>query len=84
MGMQVILDSSFAHPGSAHIWGGKKGEFRDWTNLTAKEINKNVLSASRKFCREVSLFASVFFVLPRGFSFCREVFLFAVRFFFLP
>ena len=30
--MQVILDSLFAHPGSAPIWGGKKGEFRDWTN----------------------------------------------------
>ena len=30
--MQVILDSSFAHPGSAPIRGGKKGEFRDWTN----------------------------------------------------
>ena len=29
MGMQV---SSFARPGSAPIWGGKKGEFRDWTN----------------------------------------------------
>ena len=29
--MQVILDSSFARPGSAPIWGGKKGEFRDWT-----------------------------------------------------
>ena len=28
--MQVILDSSFARPGSAPIWGGKKGEFRDW------------------------------------------------------
>ena len=25
--MQVILDSSFARPGSAPIWGGKKGEF---------------------------------------------------------
>ena len=33
MRMQVILDSSFAHPGSAPIWGGKKGEFRDWTML---------------------------------------------------
>ena len=34
--MQVILDSSFARPGSAPIWGGKKGEFRDWTkeNMT--------------------------------------------------
>ena len=34
MRMQVILDSSFARPGSAPIWGGKKGEFRDWTRLT--------------------------------------------------
>ena len=31
MHMQVILDSSSARPGSAPIWGGKKGEFRDWT-----------------------------------------------------
>ena len=31
MRMQVILDSLFARPGSAPIWGGKKGEFRDWT-----------------------------------------------------
>ena len=31
MRMQVILDSVFARPGSAPIWGGKKGEFRDWT-----------------------------------------------------
>ena len=35
MRMQVILDSSFARPGSASIWGGKKGEFRDWTNATS-------------------------------------------------
>ena len=34
MRMQVILDSSFARPGSAPIWGGKKGEFRDWTYPT--------------------------------------------------
>ena len=33
MRMQVILDSSFARPGSAPIRGGKKGEFRDWTTL---------------------------------------------------
>ena len=33
MRMQVILDSSFARPGSAPIWGGKKGEFRDWTRI---------------------------------------------------
>ena len=31
MRMQVILDSSFARPGSAPIWSWKKGEFRDWT-----------------------------------------------------
>ena len=31
MRMQDILDSSFARPGSAPIWGGKKVEFRDWT-----------------------------------------------------
>ena len=31
MRMQVILDSSFARPGSAPTRGGKKGEFRDWT-----------------------------------------------------
>ena len=31
MRMQVILDSSFARPGSGPIWGGKKGEFRDRT-----------------------------------------------------
>ena len=31
MRMQVILDSPFARPGSAPMWGGKKGEFRDWT-----------------------------------------------------
>ena len=31
MRMQVILDSLFTRPGSAPIWGGKKGESRDWT-----------------------------------------------------
>ena len=30
------LDSSFARPGSAPIWGGEKGEFRDWTNTVLK------------------------------------------------
>ena len=33
MRMQVILDSSFARPGSFPIRRGKKGEFRDWTTL---------------------------------------------------
>ena len=32
MRMQVILDSSFARPGSVPIWAGKKGEFRDSTS----------------------------------------------------
>ena len=29
---QVILDSLFARPGSAPIWGRKKGEFWDWAS----------------------------------------------------
>ena len=32
MHMQVILDSRFTLPGSTPLGGGKKGEFRDWTN----------------------------------------------------
>ena len=32
MRMQVIMDSSFVRPGLAPIRGGKKVEFRDWTN----------------------------------------------------
>ena len=43
--MQVIQDSSFARPGSAPIWGGKKGEFRDWTTLTP-EIDLPVFSSN--------------------------------------
>ena len=39
MRMQVILDSSFARPGSAPIWGGKKGEFRDWTSSETEPIS---------------------------------------------
>ena len=39
--MQVILDSSFARPGSAPIWGGKKGEFRDWTTVFTVMIKKH-------------------------------------------
>ena len=34
--MQVILDSSFARPGSVPMWSGKKGEFRDWTSELAE------------------------------------------------
>ena len=36
MRIQVFLDSLFARPGSAPIWGGKKGESGDWTMCDAK------------------------------------------------
>ena len=36
MRMQVILDSSFVRSGSAPIWDGKKGEFRDWTTFASE------------------------------------------------
>ena len=52
MRMQVILDSSFARPGSAPIWGGKKVEFRDWTSgnqiVEHSSDNETVLGSSRK------------------------------------
>ena len=40
MRMQVILDSLFDHLGSVPIWGGKKGEFRDWTNASREAARK--------------------------------------------
>ena len=44
MRMQVILDSLFARPGSAPIWGGKKGEFRDWaTRMLVLFLNDMIL-----------------------------------------
>ena len=43
--MQVILDSSFARPGSAPTWGGKKGEFRDWTIF---DLNSVVCRATKR------------------------------------
>ena len=45
--MQVRLGSSFARPGSAPIWGGKKGEFRDWTSRAVDKTNFVLLSV---FC----------------------------------
>ena len=53
--MQVILDSSFARPGSAPIWGGKKVEFRDWTTrFTALRISfKSALHKSSTFVRHI-------------------------------
>ena len=47
MRMQVILDSSFARPGSAPIWGEKKGEFRDWTKATSIEFPGRLGNISR-------------------------------------
>ena len=38
MRMLVILDSLFARLASAHIWGGKKGEFIDWTNFMVRKL----------------------------------------------
>ena len=35
MRMQFILDSPFAHPGSAPVGGVKKGEFRDWARVSS-------------------------------------------------
>ena len=47
--MQVILDSSFARPGSAPICSGKKGEFRDWT------IACPVTLSTRRFSKSAAL-----------------------------
>jgi len=44
MRMQIFLDSSFARPGSAPIWGGKKGEFRDWTTSVHEIGSSGVVS----------------------------------------
>ena len=49
MRMQVILDSSFARPGSAPIWSGKKGEFRDWTTLYENISNFNTRLRARGY-----------------------------------
>ena len=43
MRMHVILDSSFARPGSAPTRGGKKGEFKDWTKVTCSLTNSQLL-----------------------------------------
>ena len=43
MRMQVILNSLFARPGSAPLWRGKKGEFRDWTTIYIVWKNKSWL-----------------------------------------
>ena len=43
MRMEVILDSSFARPGSAPILGEKKGEFRDWTKANHVKAGCKIL-----------------------------------------
>ena len=48
--MQVILDSSFARPGSPSIWGGKKGEFRDWTILLHETLVNSLFSGTFSCC----------------------------------
>ena len=40
--MQVIPDSLFACPDPTPMWGGKKGELRDWTT------GENVMSIVNK------------------------------------
>ena len=52
MRMQVILDSSFARPGSAPIRGGKKGEFRDWTICSQEQNSRNIF-------RKIFLFRNI-------------------------
>ena len=55
--MQVILDSSFARPGSAPIWGGKKGEFRDWTRTPLEVRDFGARSGTpNKFYLAVALY----------------------------
>ena len=49
MRMQVILDSSFARPGSAPIRGGKKGEFRDWTTVWLKKKNQILAGSAGEY-----------------------------------
>ena len=46
MRIQVILDSSFPHPGSAPIWDGKKGEFRDWTRSIKEKTSHKAGSSA--------------------------------------
>ena len=67
MRMQVILDSPFAHPGSAPIGDGEKGEFRDWTKqnltlfvcMTSHAVKKRLYSLAEKenwYCLVQGLF----------------------------
>ena len=61
--MQVILDSSFVRPGSASMWGGKKGDFRNWTRQPKSEKNYNAKNYNARaqllFCSLNLLFSDV-------------------------
>ena len=61
MRMQVNLDSLFARPSSAPIWGGKKGEFRDWTMTprTHYDIKDLTMAGEYSHCREFKLASDV-------------------------
>ena len=57
--MQVILDSSFHPPGfSLHKWGGKEGEFRNWTYYTMALADSNTVVFNAVFPRELLGFTS--------------------------
>ena len=62
MRMQVILDSTLDSSVPPPKWGGKKGEFRDWTILSPARIQP-LYGAGRKESSGTGLF----FRLP-GFS----------------
>ena len=61
--MQVILDSSFACPGSAPIWGRKKGEFRDWTGFSY--VGKILDDRGFYFLPTIPDFADISDIRPR-------------------
>ena len=73
--MQVIVDSSFARQGSAPIWGGKKGEFRDWTiSALIKTITKfsNVIGYQQPDLSINWTVAHVMLVIGQYASFCAR------------
>ena len=71
--MQVILDSSFSRPGSAPIWGGKKGEFRDWTidRSDCRPRTPKLIDKERKLYSRSALDSMFFFPLVA--IFCWQI-----------
>ena len=64
MRMQVILDSLFARSGSAPIWGGKKGEFRDWTNQISGIYLSWGVQSQADTCRRSAITTTFFIWCP--------------------